>query len=496
MRYPCYLLPLPSTSLFSVRILSLLARPWLQWALCLSIVVPCMASAEPRPENMVYMRTIDPGIEQDIRYASAHNFTGHPLDGYAAGECLLSVDAAKALARVQTALRAQGYGLKVFDCYRPSRAVADMGRFATEPGDPRKAEFYPHVDKQDFWRLGYVARVSNHSKGSTVDLTLTGPDALPANSWTPSAEQVDCTAPYGQRWRDGALDMGTGFDCFDERAHTDNPMINAGARDNRQTLSRAMEKEGFNGYSKEWWHFTYSGEGSPKNVMDFPVTLLGASDALDTSHQLIVVTTKNWTDIQGTAQRYERQGNTFRKYEAPFPVVVGKNGLAWGKGLGSVEQREGPVKREGDGKAPAGVFKLGRAFGYDSSADTKLPYLALTSTIECVDDSRSARYNELVDGATVSKDWDSSERMRRDDDMYRKGIFIEHNTPASPASGSCIFFHIWRGPTSPTLGCTAMDQADISRLFNWLDPRQSPLLIQMPEVEYEHLREGLNLPER
>ena len=104
-----------------------LARPWLRWILCLSIVVPGIVGAETRPENMVYLRTIDPGIEQDIRYASAHNSTGHPLDGYAAAQCLLSLDAAKALARVQTALRAQGYGLKVFDCYRPSRAVADMG---------------------------------------------------------------------------------------------------------------------------------------------------------------------------------------------------------------------------------------------------------------------------------------------------------------------------------------------------------------------------------
>ncbi|WP_419709482.1 M15 family metallopeptidase [Pseudomonas sp. NFX224] len=241
--------------------------------LCLCLATPCMAE-ESKPEHMVYLRTIDPGIEQDIRYASAHNFTGHPLDGYQAAECLLSVDAAKALARAQTALEADGYGLKVFDCYRPARAVADMGRFATEPGDPRKAEFYPRVDKQDFWRLGYVARVSNHSRGSTVDLTLTGPGALAADTWTPAATPVDCTAPYGQRWHDGAVDMGTGFDCFDERAHTDSSLISAAAKDNRQRLSRAMEKEGFIGYANEWWHFTYSRDASLKTVMDFPITPL------------------------------------------------------------------------------------------------------------------------------------------------------------------------------------------------------------------------------
>ncbi|MHC8358587.1 M15 family metallopeptidase [Pseudomonas sp. LB3P81] len=471
------------------------ARSWLQSLLFLNIVIPAMTSAEPRPEHMVYLRTINPTIEQDIRYAGAHNFTGHPLDGYAAAECLLTLDAAKALARVQASLRAQGYGLKVFDCYRPSRAVADMGSFAKEPGDPRKAEFYPRVDKQDFWRLGYVARVSNHSRGSTVDLTLTGPKAPPAKAWTPSAAQVDCTAPYDQRWHDGALDMGTGFDCFDERAHTANPTINATAKDNRQRLSSAMEKEGFSGYSTEWWHFTYAGAGAPNNVMDFPITPLSASEALDTSHQLIVVTSKNWDDIQGTAQRYERDGKTFRKLGNAFAVVVGKNGMAWGKGLSNVEPGDGPVKREGDGKAPAGVFKLGTAFGYDNTYETKLPYLTLTPAIECVDDSHSAHYNELVDGSKISKDWNSAERMRSEEG-YRKGIFIEHNTPASPASGSCIFFHIWRSPTSPTAGCTAMDQADISRLFDWLDPRQSPLLVQMPEAQYERFRERWHLPQR
>ncbi|WP_436276404.1 M15 family metallopeptidase [Pseudomonas umsongensis] len=443
---------------------------------------------------MVYLRTIDPGIEQDIRYASAHNFTGHPLEGYEAPECLLSQDAAKALARVQTALRAQGYGLKVFDCYRPSRAVADMGRFATEPGDPLKAEFYPRVDKQDFWRLGYVARVSNHSKGSTVDLSMTGPGALPADTWTPSATPVDCTAPYGQRWHDGAVDMGTGFDCFDERAHTDSTSITATAMENRQRLTRAMAQEGFTGYSAEWWHFTYTRDATLNTVMNFPITPL--AQGLDASNQLIVVTSKDWEDSQGSAQLYERHGGTFEKVEAPFAVVLGKHGMGWGKGLFDTRQLQGPVKQEGDGKAPAGIFKLGSAFGYEASVETRLPYLALTSTIECVDDSQSTRYNELVDGATIAKDWNSSERMRRDDDLYRQGIFIQHNTPASPAAGSCIFFHIWRGPTTPTRGCTAMPPADIARLLNWLDPRQSPLLVQLPEARYEQLREQWNLPER
>ncbi|MGH8389448.1 MAG: L,D-transpeptidase family protein [Pseudomonas sp.] len=220
------------------------------------------------------------------------------------------------------------------------------------------------------------------------------------------------------------------------------------------------------------------------------------AQGLDDSRQLIVVTSKNWDDIQGIAQRYERHGDSFEKFEPPFAVVLGKNGMGWGKGLDNPGQQQGPVKQEGDGKAPAGIFKLGTAFGYDAKADTRLPYLELTPNIECVDDGPNARYNQLVDSAVIVKDWNSAEQMRRKDDLYRQGIFIEHNTPASPAAGSCIFFHIWRGPTTPTRGCTAMAPADIARLLSWLDPRQSPRLVQLPEAQYEQLRERWQLPER
>ncbi len=220
------------------------------------------------------------------------------------------------------------------------------------------------------------------------------------------------------------------------------------------------------------------------------------AQGLDDSQQLIVVTSKDWDAIQGSAQRYERHGDAFKKIGAPFAVVLGKNGMGWGKGLEQVEERQGPRKEEGDGKAPAGMFKLGTAFGYEPSADTRLPYLALSESIECVDDSQSQRYNQLLDGSTIGKDWNSAERMRRKDELYRQGIFIEHNTPATPGAGSCIFFHIWRGPVMPTRGCTAMDPADIARLLAWLDPRRAPLLVQLPEAQYEQLRERWKLPEQ
>lgn len=220
------------------------------------------------------------------------------------------------------------------------------------------------------------------------------------------------------------------------------------------------------------------------------------AQGLDDSQQLIVVTSKDWDAIQGSAQRYERHGDAFKKIGAPFAVVLGKNGMGWGKGLEQVEERQGPRKEEGDGKTPAGMFKLGTAFGYEPSADTRLPYLALSESIECVDDSQSQRYNQLLDGSTIGKDWNSAERMRRKDELYRQGIFIEHNTPATPGAGSCIFFHIWRGPVMPTRGCTAMDPADIARLLAWLDPRRAPLLVQLPEAQYEQLRERWKLPEQ
>jgi len=242
-------------------------------AVALSIIALAAPTAADTamPANMVYLRNLDPSIQQDIRYAGAHNFTGSPLDGYNAAQCVLSADAAKALVRVQADLVKQGYALKVFDCYRPSRAVAHMGRFASSPGDPAKAEFYPRVNKQDFWRLGYVAKVSNHSRGAAVDVTLIGPQALPAQTWNASTPAVDCAAGYGKRLPDGGLDMGTGFDCFDELAHTDSPRISEVARQNRQRLTAAMHKEGFTGYAGEWWHFTYSRNPVKAKPMDFPI---------------------------------------------------------------------------------------------------------------------------------------------------------------------------------------------------------------------------------
>jgi zinc D-Ala-D-Ala dipeptidase len=211
--------------------------------------------------------------------------------------------------------------------------------------------------------------------------------------------------------------------------------------------------------------------------------------------QALVVTTPSWSGVQGTAQRYERDsGGHWSKVGAAFPVVVGKTGLGWGRGLEGSEALPGPEKREGDERAPAGVFPLTRAFGYAAAAATHMPYTQLTDSVECVDDPKSAHYNSLVDSAKTAKDWDSTEHMHRSDELYRLGVFVAHNTPAAAGAGSCIFLHIWSGPDQGTVGCTAMQRSDIEMLLAWLDPKKSPVLMQMPAAQYAQYRASWDLP--
>lgn len=225
--------------------------------------------------------------------------------------------------------------------------------------------------------------------------------------------------------------------------------------------------------------------------------------AFSRSTQMVVVTTSDWNAPSGTLQRYEREspGNPWKAVGQPIPVMVGKTGLAWGAGLLTPSHHDAsdPVKKEGDGKAPAGVFRLSKAFGYapQEQPGWKMPYLALTPSIQCVDDTNSKFYNTLVDTKAISPDWGSheNEHMLRSDDLYRWGILVEHNTnPAAPGGGSCIFMHIWRGPGQPTVGCTAMPQADLESLLGWLDPARKPLLVQLPAAQYQAVRHGWRLP--
>ena len=239
---------------------------------------------------------------------------------------------------------------------------------------------------------------------------------------------------------------------------------------------------------------------------------VGTSDILSHSTQMIVVTTSSWNAVEGHLQRYERSGaqETWNPVGQPISIVVGKKGLGWGIGVSAsddpnVRIASDPVKREGDGKSPAGVFALGTAFGYASQPPRgmKMQYLSLSPSIECVDDPGSKHYNRIVDRSLVAPDWNSSEHMRDVGESYRWGIVVDHNgivtganaNPPEPDGGSCVFLHIWHSHTQGTAGCTAMSQSELETLLVWLDPARKPLLVQLPESAYGRLVVRWKLPE-
>jgi D-alanyl-D-alanine dipeptidase len=163
----------------------------------------CAGAESDMPSRFVYLRDVDPTVRQDMRYAGAHNFTGHPVPGYAAAECVLVREAAAALKAVQAELRAKHLALKVYDCYRPARAVAAFVAWAKEPDDPQaKAIYYPALAKQALFP-GYIATQSGHSRGATMDLTL-----VPLEAPAPArGAAAGCAAAPANT--DGSLDMGT-----------------------------------------------------------------------------------------------------------------------------------------------------------------------------------------------------------------------------------------------------------------------------------------------
>ena len=213
--------------------------------------------------------------------------------------------------------------------------------------------------------------------------------------------------------------------------------------------------------------------------------------------QLIVVTTAGWDSTTGELERFSRGDihSAWHRVGARVPIVVGKTGLAWGVGF---DRLAGPRKFEGDGRSPAGVFPLDTAFGFsppDSMRSVHLPYVQLTPTIECVDDTASVHYNTVVDRNAVPKvDWNSSEHMRRVG-QYKLGVIVGYNAvPPVKARGSCIFFHIWAGPRSTTVGCTALDEKDLEQLIAWLDPRARPVVVQVPAAVYPQVLKQWELP--
>jgi L,D-peptidoglycan transpeptidase YkuD (ErfK/YbiS/YcfS/YnhG family) len=177
-----------------------------------------------------------------------------------------------------------------------------------------------------------------------------------------------------------------------------------------------------------------------------------------------------------------------------WPAVLGKAGTAWGIGL-SPAGREGPVKKEGDMKSPAGVFAFRSVYGYADDVPKTWHMLYEQSTdLECVDDPASDYYTKIVDRKQVASDWQSSEQMRREDALYEWVLDVAHNADAKPGAGSCIFLHVWSGPEATTAGCTAMDKAKLEALLAKLDPANQPLYVLLPKPEYRAVASTWGLP--
>lgn len=224
------------------------------------------------PGGFVYLDEVDASILQEMRYAGSHNFIGRPVNGYESNTCILTEEAAHALTKVQQVLLKKSLSLKVYDCYRPTRAVDDFMTWSQDMSrHEMKQEFYPRVNKQDVFELGYVARKSGHSRGSTIDLTIVPIPAPMQAQYRKGQPLVSCIASYQQRFHDNSIDMGTGFDCLDEAASPDYHDINTHAYQNRMLLRQMMMQNGFQPYEKEWWHFTLNDEPYPNTYFNFVV---------------------------------------------------------------------------------------------------------------------------------------------------------------------------------------------------------------------------------
>jgi len=228
------------------------------------------ACAQTLPGGFVHLRDVDPTIIQDIRYATSNNFVGRPLAGYGAGECVVKREVGERLKAIQQELAEQSLSLKMFDCYRPERAVTDMVAWA-QNGKETLAErrYNPALSKTELFRLGYIANHSQHSTGAALDLTLVELRADNSARFDPTRPYADCTAPAAARAPEGSVDMGTGYDCSDGKAHTAARAIAPAQRAWRDRLVAAMARQGFVNYAKEWWHFSLPGAGGP--AYDFPI---------------------------------------------------------------------------------------------------------------------------------------------------------------------------------------------------------------------------------
>ncbi len=226
----------------------------------------------------------------------------------------------------------------------------------------------------------------------------------------------------------------------------------------------------------------------------------GAPFAIPAStKQLVTAVTADWDATRAELRVWQRTGAEWTPVGAAWQGVVGKSGTGWGAGLhgrGAPAGREGPIKHEGDGKSPAGVFDLTAAFGYGDAAPkgATLRYQQVDTNWKCVDDPASRVYNRILDARTTTIDWHSAEDMRRTDAAYTWVVEVAHNEARTPGDGSCIFLHVWSGPDSHTVGCTAMDEGRLASLIGELRADDQPVFVLLPRAEYAALAPVWQLP--
>jgi L,D-peptidoglycan transpeptidase YkuD (ErfK/YbiS/YcfS/YnhG family) len=217
--------------------------------------------------------------------------------------------------------------------------------------------------------------------------------------------------------------------------------------------------------------------------------------------QLILVLTDSIESTNGNLVYFEKRNDKDKWHQVSdtIPVVIGRSGLGWGRGLNSIDSSKLPMKIEGDGRSPAGVFELGPAFGYASAEDMKelkIPYIPITEMVECVDDIKSNHYNQIVLRNEIGAvDWQSSEKMYFADIWYQQGVIVNQNTnPIVKGEGSCIFLHNWSVPDETTAGCTEMKPVNLKKIIYWLDSSAKPVLVQLTKDLYNEYLQTWNLP--
>ncbi len=219
------------------------------------------------------------------------------------------------------------------------------------------------------------------------------------------------------------------------------------------------------------------------------------------SLQALIVVTPNWDAVSGVLYRYARASiaHAWERVGYSVPVNIGENGMAWGIGLHHNADLKGAFKKEGDRKAPAGIFSLVHAFGDTAHRPyaKQIPYLPIERDLECVDDPSSRFYNQFVRRkAAEESDWKSSEKMAEVGYLYALGLVVGHNIDSpQPGLGSCIFMHIWPDAKTGSAGCTIMEESNLIEIISWLDIAKEPCLIQLPSEEYAQRQAAWNLPD-